>query len=310
MSNQTNGRFQIGKNNRLWEGRGGVWHGFLQIVWGSLRIWLAVQLWGTAVRLAHFPAPTKNLGVGVAIAALLLFGWGLWGLWQAFVTIGTRRLLVFLLTCYLLILTINILTVPDDRSLIKKVIPQAGHIASSLGKTAVSTTKAIFAAPDEFLFAYAGKRSMPDLPQGFPTPDPAATPINMVSAVGDQPQRSLRPTPTGTATASVQAMETAVPIDTSSPDLIQTPRSTATPSALNNNEITTGSYVIVINTGSQSLIVRSEPGIEHDIVTRFPEGSRLLIFDGPQISGEFTWWKVKGDSGEGWCVDRWLQPEK
>lgn len=311
MSNQVAAPSRFNSDHLLWQGHGSLWKGIKQFVWAIIRVWLAQQLWGTAVRLAHFPLPTKNLGVVVAIAALFLFGWGVWGIWQAFKTLGAKRFLGAILTIYLLFVIVNVLTVPDERDVFRRAIGQAGNTATSMGASAVTAVQNLLAAPDEFLFAYTGRRSMPDLPPGFPTPDPEATSVNMVSAAGSQPQRSLRPTPTATTTATIQLRETAVSPDSGSPTLNEPTSSDSTPLPSSApTELVIGGYAIVSNTGSQALIARSEPGTGYEIVTRFPEGSRLLILEGPQVEGEFTWWKVQGDSGEGWCADRWLQPDE
>lgn len=309
MSNQVAAPPRFNSDHPLWQGHGSLWKGIKQFAWAIIRVWLAQQLWGTAVRLAHFPLPTKNLGLVVAIAALFLFGWGVWGIWQAFNTLGAKRFLGAILAIYLLLVVVNVLTVPDERGVFGRAISQAGNTATSMGLSAVTAVQNLLAAPDEFLFAYTGRRAMPDLPPGFPTPDPEATSVNMVSAAGSQPQRSLRPTPTAT-TAAVRLRETAVSPapPTSGSDASTRPAATPLPPAVP-KDLTIGEYAIVVNTGSQSLIVRSDPGTEHEIVTRYPEGSRLLILEGPLVEGEFAWWKVQGESGEGWCADRWLQPD-
>lgn len=181
----------------LWQGKGGWWRGIFQIVWVALRFWLAQQLWGTAVRLAHFPAPTKNLGLLVTIISLLLFIWGVRGLWQVLNTLGVRRLLLTVAAIYLLFLFINILTIPDQRPLTSRLVGQAGQTAAAMARSPVSAIQSLLAAPDDFLFAYSGERRMPELPPGFPTPDPQATPVRMDSTAGEDSGRSLRPTPGG-----------------------------------------------------------------------------------------------------------------
>jgi len=317
-SAHSNSRFQINLNNPIWQGKGGFWKGLFQIAWTLLRFWLSKQLWGTAVRLAHFPLPTKTLGIVVAIITIALFAWGIWGLWQALITLGIRRLLVTVFVVYLLFLAVNVLTIPDDRPIITRFFSQMGQTAVSFGNTAVSAVKEIIAAPDEFLFAYTGERKLPELPPGFPTPDPQATSIVVSSASGGS-SRSLRPTPTATM-APKEDEETAVPTNPAnipqpmeetavSPNTTPIPQSTPeTPDFIPSANLEIGGYAVVINTGSQALQARAEPGTEHDVVTKFEAGTRLLILDGPQVAGDYTWWQVRGESGEGWCADNWLQP--
>jgi hypothetical protein len=76
------------------------------------------------------------------------------------------------------------------------------------------------------------------------------------------------------------------------------------PAALRVNQ-----YARVANTDGQPLRGRAEPGTATDIVVRFPEGTRLLISDGPISKDGITWWKVRGAQGEAWCADQWLTPD-
>lgn len=48
----------------------------------------------------------------------------------------------------------------------------------------------------------------------------------------------------------------------------------------------------------------SDSSNEGNVVDRLKEGERVEILDGPQRTGEFTWWKVRTPRGkEGWCVE-------
>ncbi|MCB9007338.1 MAG: SH3 domain-containing protein [Ardenticatenaceae bacterium] len=194
-----------------------------------------------------------------------------------------------------------------------------GRTAVSFGNTAVSTFKGIFAAPDEFLFAYTGERKLPALPPGFPTPDPQATSIIVISSANNAPQRSLRPTPTTNRAVEIiedeGELETAVPSNSPSESQPTFPSSVSTPQSAPETDVPTehatlivGGYAIVVDTGSQALLARAEAGTEYEIVSRFPEGSRLIVLEGPVTADGFNWWKMRGDDGEGWCADRWLHP--
>lgn len=318
-SAHSSNRFRINQNSPIWQGKGSFWKVFLQIFWAALRFWLSKQLWGTAVRLAHFSSPTKTLGVVVAIITIALFAWGVIGVWQALKSLGIRRLLLTFLALYLLFLSVNVLTIPDDRSILPRFISQMGRTAVSFGNTAVSTFKGIFAAPDEFLFAYTGERKLPALPPGFPTPDPQATSIIVISSANNAPQRSLRPTPTTNRAVEIiedeGELETAVPSNSPSESQPTFPSSVSTPQSAPETDVPTehatlivGGYAIVVDTGSQALLARAEAGTEYEIVSRFPEGSRLIVLEGPVTADGFNWWKMRGDDGEGWCADRWLHP--
>lgn len=161
----------------LWHGTGSAWSGLTKFFWAAVRLILAGWLWGTAVRLAHFQPPVKSAGLALALVSLALVMWGLWGLWRGILTLGLKRLVVTVLVLCAMLVTVNVLTVPDTRPVGPRILTQLGvtgrqawGAVSGLARTAVQ-------APDEFLFAYTGRRSPPKLPPGFPTPDPNATPI-------------------------------------------------------------------------------------------------------------------------------------
>lgn len=99
------------------------------------------------------------------------------------------------------------------------------------------------------------------------------------------------------------------------PPSIPTPNPQSTPieftfhaagEAVPSPQLTIGNYARVANTDGQALRARSGPGTSYEIAARFPEGTRLLILDGPTVADGYRWWKVHGGQGEGWCADRWL----
>ena len=67
-----------------------------------------------------------------------------------------------------------------------------------------------------------------------------------------------------------------------------------------------GDAVQVGNTSGQGLRVRDIPGREGKILAKFTEGSSLQIIDGPKQADGYTWWKVRGAGGEGWCAADFL----
>ena len=165
----------LGENqDELWRGRGRAWSGFIKSVWVFLRLFLARQLWGTAIRLAHFPPPTKTLGVGLALVSIVLIAWAFLGLWQALLVLGIKRLAIGVILVCLLVVVVNTLTIPDDRPFAARLLICFLDTGRSTGDTLVRAMRSAVQAPDEFLFAYTGQRRPPSLPSGFPTPDPGA----------------------------------------------------------------------------------------------------------------------------------------
>lgn len=284
----------IGSENRWWL----LWHGcdrakpgVVKLFWVVLRFFLASWLWGTAVRLAHFQPPTKTAGVVLASGSVLLAIWALWRFGQALLILGIKRLAITVLVAFALLVAINVLTIPDTRPVGTRFVAQLSASAQQVGNTLFNWAKSAIQAPDDFLFAYSGRREPPPLPPGFPTPNPNATPVQVRTA-GSESLPVRIPTPQPEPTVFVEV----APVPTTAGE-------TAIPS------LQIGGYVQVVNTGGQPLRARAGPGTDNEIVARFPAGTRLLILDGPKSSDDFIWWKVRSEEGEeGWCADRWLAP--
>jgi hypothetical protein len=107
-------------------------------------------------------------------------------------------------------------------------------------------------------------------------------------------QRAARPLPPGVPTLDPQVTPVRVKVK---------PGGGGPPPALT---FRVGDIVEVANTEGQALKARSKPDITGDVIARFPEDTRLTVLDGPVISNGYTWWKVSGQQGEGWCADQWL----
>ncbi len=71
-----------------------------------------------------------------------------------------------------------------------------------------------------------------------------------------------------------------------------------------------GLTVVVVDVGDQQLNVRERAGIvDVPISFRTPEGTRLLVIDGPSQGDGLTWWRVQDSSGRsGWAASNYLQP--
>lgn len=179
-----------------WRGRGGWRGGLMALLWAGLRLWLGQWLWGTAIRLAHFPTPTKTVGAIVALVAFVLVASFIWGVLRSLWLLGVGRFSVFFLTLFLLVTAFNVLTVPDEQPWPARAWTQFGLVAENAGVSLSSAVQQAVTAPGEFIFAYNGRRNSPRIPSGFPTPDPQSTPIH---AVGQPVGRGEIPTPIFTA---------------------------------------------------------------------------------------------------------------
>jgi hypothetical protein len=276
----------------LWRGCGSAWAGAFRLIWVLVRFFLARLLWGTAIRLAHFASWTRTLGLVLALFCIVLIGWTLLGLRRAVVVLGLKRLAIILALVFVAIVAFNLITVPDDRPFPARMLARLQGAILSIGRAGIGLVQSVIRSPGDLLFAYTGQRRPPRLPAGFPTPDPDATPIQAILAPHQAtPARvpTLAPQPTMTPLYSVTTPATVPPTNMA-------------------DRLHVGGYAIVVGTDDKPLRARAGPGTGFEILTRFPEGTRLLVLDGPESGEQYTWWRVRGDKGEGWCADRWLAP--
>lgn len=54
--------------------------------------------------------------------------------------------------------------------------------------------------------------------------------------------------------------------------------------------------------------MRSTPGIDGEVIARVAEGTLVVVIDGAAQADGYTWWRVRGDWGEGWCAAEFLEP--
>ena len=71
-----------------------------------------------------------------------------------------------------------------------------------------------------------------------------------------------------------------------------------------------GGYTRVSGTGEDTLRLRSDPGLQTTTLKTVPDGTRLLIVDGPREAGGITWWRLRdlSDGAEGWAAQLYLVP--
>jgi hypothetical protein len=105
------------------------------------------------------------------------------------------------------------------------------------------------------------------------------------------------PIPTETAPLpSATPMPTFTPPPT--PDLSRPP-----------DEVTTGYYAVVANTANIGVSLRAGPSTDNIRLELVPEGTLLLVIDGPQEGSGFVWWQVRlGGGAEGWIAGDFLLP--
>lgn len=73
--------------------------------------------------------------------------------------------------------------------------------------------------------------------------------------------------------------------------------------------ITPGYFAQVINTEGVGVTVRGGPSTSNAPLTVAPEGTTLLVLDGPEQGNEFLWWQVRTEDGtEGWVAADFITP--
>ncbi|NNJ11308.1 SH3 domain-containing protein [Chloroflexales bacterium ZM16-3] len=97
------------------------------------------------------------------------------------------------------------------------------------------------------------------------------------------------------AAGAIAPLATALPLP-------PTPTATSIPTPLPVMRL--GGRARVVNVGDATLRARAAPGLASStrVVARFPEGSEVMIVEGPvQVDG-LTWWRISGEAGEGWSA--------
>jgi hypothetical protein len=107
----------------------------------------------------------------------------------------------------------------------------------------------------------------------------------------------ILPTPTSTLVPII--------VDSPTPTVTLPEEGTLTPTPF--TEIAVGATVVVQGTGGGGLNLREQPTTYAARVGSAPEGSELLVIEGPSESDGYVWWKVqKSDGTEGWGAGNWL----
>lgn len=125
-----------------------------------------------------------------------------------------------------------------------------------------------------------------------------------------EPLITSLPTPT---IIRLTAPASAVPSPTPPPAL-STPIPTFTPKptpdlAVAPDELSVGYYAEVANTDGIGVSLRGGPSTDNSRLFTVPEGTILLVIDGPREANNFFWWQVELDDGSiGWVVGDYIIP--
>lgn len=74
-------------------------------------------------------------------------------------------------------------------------------------------------------------------------------------------------------------------------------------------QVSIGAQVQITNTGGDGLRLRTEPGLETQVLFLGAEGETFKVSDGPQEADGYIWWYLEGQdnpSRSGWAVTDFL----
>lgn len=102
---------------------------------------------------------------------------------------------------------------------------------------------------------------------------------------------------------------TPVPTPLASPTPPPTEVAESTPTI--SPDIAIGRYVRVVGTGGYGLSLRSGPGENYTRMDVALEGEVFIVVDGPTVSGDSAWWKIRdweNEEREWWAVGNFMEP--
>jgi len=256
----------------MWLGRGRPVFQWRALITGTLLVALAVAIYRAALWSARWGGTFKLLAVVVLLLSLLSLWFGIRRLWKVVAHLGIRGLLILIVAGVLLMYLL--IGASIGTGLGWGGWWAAGQIMTQqAGEHASNVFDELITVPDDLTVAFFGR-----------------------SLVGSgEPLIGSNLADTST---SAELAATSAPSDSS-----PTPVS---PSG--DVKLAVGIVVRVVNTTGSGLRAHTEPGTDTPLTTLFRSGTRLTVVDGPRSAGGYVWWRVKGDTGEGWCAADFLTP--
>jgi hypothetical protein len=270
----------------LWDGRGRPATRWRSLLGGIFALLLAGIMFNVALATIRWAMPLKLVGIGsLALVVALLF-LGCRALMRVILQLGLKRLIIRLTILYLVAVLIVGLTTSTGQQGLSHWLGSAADVIQLVVSGLRVIGRTVAQAPDAIAFAATGQRQPVRVPGGIEWIDGAP------------------PTPVVANIPAAEPEAPAVPTETVAQNLPGLP---STHSSDLGPQI--GDTVRVVGTDGAPLRARSSPSTTASIVTRFPAGGALKIVDGPQTVDGRTWWKLRGDKGEGWCAAEFLAVE-
>lgn len=265
---------------RLWTGRGSPAVRWRSLFGALLAFFVASVAYSLALSSLRWQSPLTIIGWACLALTIALLFLGTQALLKVIFQLGVKRLLIRGGIAYIMAVIITGLIIPSGQQRISHWLTSAWGVVGFAGSSIGSLLYGLVDAPNAIRFASSGERDPILVPgvswEGNVPPTPLPVGLIAASAAEDSP---AQPSVAGSATP--------------------TPPQPARPLQI-------GDQVQIVGTDGAALRIRAAPSGSSHIVTRLSEGSKLEIIDGPQQADGRTWWKVKGDSGEGWCAAEFL----
>ncbi len=110
--------------------------------------------------------------------------------------------------------------------------------------------------------------------------------------------------------SGVQGQITIIPVSTFTPTIASIPEVTPTASPISYDGMQIGIYVQITGTGNSGLRIRSEPGLNSQVVFYGLENEVFLVEDGPVFSDDYLWWLITtpyDSTRKGWAASDYLK---
>jgi hypothetical protein len=256
---------------------------------GIFALLLAAIIFNVALATIRWATPLKLVGIGALTLMVVLLFLGCRALIRVVLQLGLKRLIIRLVILYLVAVLIVGLTTSTGQQGLSHWLGGAADVAQLVVGGLGAIGRTVAQAPDAVAFAASGQRQPVRVPGG-------------IEWIGGAP-----PTPVVANVPAAEPEEPAAPAAPTEAVAQYLPGLPSTHSSDLGPQI--GDTVRVVGTDGAPLRARSSPSTTASIVARFPAGGALKIIDGPQTVDGRTWWKLRGDNGEGWCAAEFLAVE-
>lgn len=285
----------------LWKGNEKPSHWFVRILLTFILYQIINWLWQNSLSIARWTQPSKSFSLVFVAVTILVAIWMILTAWRLLSTLGGRGATILLVAWYTIAVCARLLTLPPGQPVLSSLREQMAIVAKEgmliIPRSINNLPKAI----NDFRFAYIRQRNLIDLPN-IDEPDKP-----LAGSLIDPNYIAVLETSTPVRTPEIKPVEIIpiVPTKMSDTELEYIESTSTSPSTQSGLSI--GAFVTIADTNGKPLRAHITPGVDSEITARFPEGSQVLLLDGPVVEGDFIWWLVEGNNGKGWCAESFLE---